>query len=274
MRPLPQQQQILIIREIKTPPERNPYPITAMEVQDIPVTKTDQHLEVDRVPEDSVFMYDDQFTEIKITEHGSPNWIDESVHASLHHGDKPRKPRPVSVFCKTILPSVGLLRITFYPRLTENTHANAPDPSLRLPLSHQYRYTLSYSSPVRFVECHANSQYKILPGSHRTLLYTVPWDDITESPPVIAFFRYHDDELFVDQPEDLNDENLMATEGNTMRRPIRRMPFNFEGERFRCLAWDETVGRVCFVREGDTRVMVMDFSRRPKEGGLVSYVLA
>ncbi|KAI0086203.1 hypothetical protein BDY19DRAFT_961855 [Irpex rosettiformis] len=262
VRPLPQQQQILIVREITVPPGRNPFPITAIELQDIPVNKTDDDMVFERSTDDSVFLYDDQFTDIYISEHRTPNWVDESVNASLQPSSQAYRPLPVSVFCKTVLPSIGLLRITFYPQRWDSAYFTMPDPALQLPLTHQYRYTLMYCSPVRFVECHANCQYRILPGSQRTLLYTVPWDDITDTPPVLGFFRYHDKELFADQPEDLEEANL---ETDTMRRPIWKLPFNYEKTRFSCLAWDETVGRICFARPDSTELWVMDFSKRPKE---------
>ena len=265
IRPLPQQQQILIVREVTVPYERNPYPITAMELQDIPVNKTGEELVIERTTDDSVFLYDDHFTDIYISEHGTPNWFDESVNASLQREDDAFKPSPVSVFCKTVLPSAGLLRITFYPQRSESTVFTLPNPDLQFPLAHQYRYSLMYCSPVRFVECHAKCQYRILPGSRRTLLYTVPWEDITTTPPVLGFFRYHDKELFSDEPEDLQEANI---ETDVMRRPIRKLPFNYEGERFSCIAWDETVGRICFARPDSTELCVMDFSKRPKEGEL------
>lgn len=248
--------------------ERNPYPVTALELQDIPVNKTGIDIIYDRETGDSVFLYDDQFNEIYVSEHGTPNWIDESVNASLRDDSTGEnhdafKPRPVSVFCKTIMPSIGLLRITFYPQRWTSQAFPTPNPELKLPVAHQWRYTLMYCSPVRFVECHANCQYRILPGSYRTLLYTVPLDDITDTPPVFGFFRYHDRELFSDQPEDLEEENI---ETDTMRRPIRRLPFNYEGTRFSCVAWDETTGRICLARPESTELWVMDFSKRPKEG--------
>jgi hypothetical protein len=263
MRPLPQQQQILIVREVNAPHNRNQYPITAIELQDIPVNTTGHHLEIERASEDTVFMYDDRFSDIYISEHGSPNWVDESVHATLQRGDSAYKPRPISIFCKTILPLIGLLRITFYPQRRDSSLEPTVDPNLRLPIAHQYRYSLTYCSPVRFVQCHADSQYRVLPGSYRTLLYTVPWDDRTDTPSVLGFFRYHDEELFADEPEDLHDENM---EVNVMRRPVRRLPFNYQGTKFSCLAWDETVGRICFAKPDSTQLLVLDFAKRPKEG--------
>lgn len=34
----------------------------------------------------------------------------------------------------------------------------------------------------------------------------------------------------------------------------------------RCIAWDECIGRMCVVRENDSRIFVVDFSQAPKEG--------
>lgn len=109
------------------------------------------------------------------------------------------------------------------------------------------------------------AQYKILPGSYRTLLYTIPYDDFSLTPPIIGFFRYHDRELFSDVPEELEGEGGMLEE-EVMRKPVRRMAFNFSGERFAWIAWDETVGRICFAKPEDKVIKVLDCSRRPKEG--------
>lgn len=95
------------------------------------------------------------------------------------------------------------------------------------------------------------------------MLYTVPWDDITATPCVLGFFRYHDDELFAEVPEELVEEEMGP---EPMRRPVRRLPFNFEGDRFSSIAWDETIGRICLAIPHSTEILVMDFSKRPTEG--------
>lgn len=59
-----------------------------MELQDIPVNKTGEDLVIERTTDDSVFLYDDHFTDIYISEHGTPNWIDESVNASLQRSTR------------------------------------------------------------------------------------------------------------------------------------------------------------------------------------------
>lgn len=267
MRALPQQQQILVVREVQVTPDRNAFPITGLELQNVPINNTEEHLEVEQDASDVVFMYDDQFSDVYISEHGSPNWMDDSLQPTLPRVDSLYKPRPISIFCKTISPSAGLLRLTLYSQKTDNSLVESSNPALRLPLRYHYRYTLQYTSPVRFVECHLNAQYRILPGCHRTLLYTVPREDITDCPSVLGFFRYHDDELFSDEPEELADEDA----GNIpLRRPVRRLPFNYENEKFSCITWDETVGRIIFAKPSSTNVMVMDFAKRPKEGAQYS----
>ena len=186
-----------------------------MELVNIPDNTTGCHVAYNMPPSDWLFLHDDQFADIQITDHGTPNWFDDSIASDVRSNwqEDEWKPKTISVFCRTLAPDDGLLRITFYPRRFEYIAplppavSDAADPptvsdEVKMPPTYHWGYDLAYSSPVRFIEAHQNAQYRILPGSHRTLLYTVPWDDITSAPQAIGFFRYHDRELMADEPED------------------------------------------------------------------------
>lgn len=247
-----------------------------MELVNIPDNTTGHPAEYEVQPTDWLFMHDDKFADIQITDHGTPNWFDDSVTSDVRNNwqEDEWKPRTISAFCRTLAPDDGLLRITFYPRRFQSfappspagspsvTNASLDGTKVKKPPKHYWKYDLAYSSPVRFIEAHLNAQYRILPGSHRTLLYTIPWDDITSTPQVLGFFRYHDRELMAEEPEDHDMDVNQAP-----RLPVQKLPFEFDNaQRFQAIAWDETVGRVCFASADDTRLVVLDFAKRPKEG--------
>ena len=249
------------------PVERNKWPVITMELVNIPDNTTGHNQQHNVNPADWLFMTDDRFADVHITDHGTPNWFDDSIAGDVRATGEAEawQPRTISAFCRTTAPNDGLLRITFYPRRAEHV---GPPPSLpagggaRHAPTHYWRYDLEYCSPVRFIEAHLNAQYRILPGSHRTALYTVPWDDITATPRILGFYRYHDRELLATEPEDHDMELNQAP-----RFPVQKLPFEFDcAMRFQAIAWDESIGRACFARTHDTRVVVLDFAKRPKEG--------
>ncbi|PSR74463.1 hypothetical protein PHLCEN_2v9810 [Hermanssonia centrifuga] len=270
IRPLPQQRQILVVREIDVPQTRNRYPVFSLEFHPIPNNATSDAVEITRPPDDFSFLYEDQYASVHITDHGLPNRFDDSIPAAdLGEDDIAFKPRPINVFLRTVKPDDGLVRFTFYPQRVDHWTPPSPassvssSPGRRTPKrsrpKHYYRYGFTHMSPVRFVESYLNTQYRILPGSYRTLLYTVPWDTITEEPNVIGFYRYHDEELFADEPEIFNPDA-------PPRRPVRKLPFDVNSQqKFGAFAWDETIGRMCFGLEDSTKILVFDFARRPRE---------
>jgi hypothetical protein len=225
---------------------------------------------------DNLRLDTEQFAEIHITDHATPNWFDASVGRISRHNWKTDewKPKPITAFLRTTLPSNGLMRLTFFPRKIEHVPpelpaaaANAPfqtDPAAApgvLP-TYTWRYYLPEPEfrPPRWIPSYAEEQYRVLPGTIRTLLLNIPYDDITATPAVIAFSRYEDPDLLVDDPPQVNPDQP--------RYPVHTLPINLPAEhrRFDAVAWDETVGRLCLSHLGKSRVEVFDFSRRPKEG--------
>ncbi|EKM54503.1 uncharacterized protein PHACADRAFT_175013 [Phanerochaete carnosa HHB-10118-sp] len=269
VRALPLQRQWLVFHESRLPQNLSRHPVTCFELISIPDNKTGERLEYIHSSQLDYYLADDTFAEVYITEHSTPNWFDDSIVPSIRTRwqDDGWRPGTVSAFLRTTSPEDGLLRMTFYPRKVEQQSGHAAAPvfagrSHEKP-KHVWRYDLEWCSPVRFITAHTNCKYRILAGSRRTLLYTVPWDAISNSPEIHAFHRYYDSELEAEHPEMVNGE-LVVNEAP--RYPIHRMPFQFPpGQRFETICWDETIGRVCFVAPEDTRVLVLDFSKRPKE---------
>ncbi|GJE92198.1 F-box protein [Phanerochaete sordida] len=271
VRPLPLQRQWLVFHESRVPQVLSRHPIMSFQMINMPDNKTGNKLEYVQPTQLEYYLSDDTFAEVYITEHSTPNWFDDSIAPSIRanrQGDAWR-PGTVSAFLRTTSPDDGLLRMTFYPR---QAPAEAPPRGAATPLcdgrplaapARVWKYDLEWCSPVRFITAHQNCKYRILAGARRTLLYTVAWDAISATPEIDALHRYYDSELEADAPE-LRDGELFVDE--TPRYPVRRLPFQFPGgQRMEAVCWDDTIGRVCFVAPEDSRVLVLDFAKRPKE---------
>jgi len=66
----------------------------------------------------------------------------------------------------------------------------------------------------------------------------------------------------------------VTVEGRTMKKKNQRIKFPFmwadlweelRQKPMRCMAWDESIGRMCVVHEDDSRIHIVDFSKSPKE---------
>lgn len=237
----------------------------------IPKNNGAHPIEKECIPQDFMFFFEDEFSDIYINDHDTPNWLDDSIIPSLRPNwqEEEWKPRPISLYLRTITPDDGMMRLTFYPRMFEGPVecpiALRPGEPIEDDPDYHWRYSLDYCSPARWVECHLNCTYRILPGAHRTLLYTTSWDEITSSPKVVGVYRYHDRDCFIDVPEPLE-----PGVEPPLRYPVKKLPFTDVGERFEAVAWDENIGRLCYVTPGSTKVGVMDLAKRPKQGALLS----
>lgn len=263
---MPNQNQVLIVREVIVPRSENKRPVTSIEFCPIPKNITDKTLEVNFQVTDYNLLYHDRAQHVWITDVGTRNWFEDELDSELKMEPTPYRPRPINVIFKVVAPDEGLLRITLYPRIIPPPEGSAPvasssnTPLQRIPpVEHHYKYDFDFVSPVRFVEAPQNTQYRILTGVHRILTYTVPWDDITESPPIINWYRYVDRELFADVPEP-----YVPTD---RRRPLHMFDIKRQFPKgCTTFSWDEMIGRVVYTVEGTSEVHVLEFSKRPKEG--------
>lgn len=234
--------------------------------------------------EDFNFLYEDQYTDVTITEQSLPNWFGDNddtqpPSAKYAPGTAPFKPKPLNVFLRTLKPDEGLVRFTFYPRFDDGwvppSPPDSPVPSYassqrrmpRPPPTQRFRYGFDGgTSPIRFVSAPLETQYRVLAGTYRVLLYTVPWRAISDAPEVLHFYRYYDAELLVDTPE--------VFEPESERKPIHHLSMNHHFPKgATAFTWDETMGRVMYTVEGTEIVHVLDFCRMPKEGECFIIVL-
>lgn len=117
-----------------------------------------------------------------------------------------------------------------------------------------------------------------LPGSNHSLVY---WnaDSIRECSPLQGFAIYSAPPPSTtedgDGPE--NEEVEAIVNGIPMRRKKLRIKLVHMWENLsstiasapaRCVAWDESIGRMCVALENDSRIFVVDFAQSPKEGML------
>ncbi|KAJ3559401.1 hypothetical protein NM688_g373 [Phlebia brevispora] len=272
-RHLPPQNQTLIVRAIDAPPSRSHRAVMSLELCNIPNNLSKETMDVTSQSADWCFLYEDTAQHAFITEFVTSNWFEDELASEKGIPAKDKydptiKPPPIHIFFKVTAPDEGLLRVTFYPnKVTElalPTPAASPTSSRPKPKAPEerviYQYAFAHASPVRFVQAYEGTQYRIVPGTHHHLLYTVPRADRRDTPKVMEFYRYFDKELYADKPTPLVEGEL--------RRPMRSLDltrFQDFPEGCRAFYWDDTVGRLVYTVEGTTRIHVIDYARRPKE---------
>lgn len=118
---------------------------------------------------------------------------------------------------------------------------------------------------------------KVLPGSNYSLVY---WsaDTIKECNKLMNIGIYFTPPPLAgdegDEAETFEVEQILIG-GRMMSRKNLRIKFPYMWDELwadlknrpaRCLAWDESIGRMCVVHEGDSRISIIDFAQAPREG--------
>ncbi|THU89910.1 hypothetical protein K435DRAFT_676883 [Dendrothele bispora CBS 962.96] len=114
---------------------------------------------------------------------------------------------------------------------------------------------------------------RIIPGVHRALMYTVPGDDRTDEPHLLALRRYHNP-LFpgseyphtpygYPEPEDEVIEKRYKRPTNLFCNFKVDSPYldYIKEQGFTAIAWDESIGRVCIATPKDMHILVLDVGK-------------
>ncbi|KII93284.1 hypothetical protein PLICRDRAFT_385911 [Plicaturopsis crispa FD-325 SS-3] len=124
----------------------------------------------------------------------------------------------------------------------------------------------------------------VLPGTHRAVVYTLPRRlDAHDAPPISTIWCYNIPHRQVQVPLgpqeewDLSGDEEAGEPQIVMRnrkpsRPQRMVKTKIpsalrslrrQGRGVTAMAWDETIGRLCIAMEGDQRVWILDYSGSP-----------
>lgn len=158
---------------------------------------------------------------------------------------------PLSIIMSTSHPHHTVERLILSP---ERTDDSSPRASPSTP-SHPYSYRFSSASAIQSASAPANSCYRLLAGSLRSLVYTTPQDSISDLPSITGLYKYHDKYILDGGSADL------------ARMAVHEVPVDFhEDSRISAMAWDDTIGRAYFANEVQGCVKVVDFAHVPVQG--------
>ncbi|KAJ3480202.1 hypothetical protein NLI96_g8518 [Meripilus lineatus] len=282
MRLLPVQNQILVVRKIHdSSPGRvhSPKDVYTIEFFDVPLNLSGKPLDATPACVGRVLHTDEILHEVYITDHYIPASTDESLNKQVFGSDT-RPPRPISIIARGIdkYDTAGVLRFTIYPEkvetLSPSTSPTATSAASSLDSEFpwlfpykqetQYKYTFKSNNETRFILAPVDCVYHILPGSYRSIFYSISDDDHSDTPTMLTIAGYWDDEcLKPPSAEQLADGKWFDKSRHKLRK------FAFDGNKdvgVSVMAWDETIGRLCMMGAGSHIVYVLDFAKTPREG--------
>ncbi|KAI0077438.1 hypothetical protein K474DRAFT_1771767 [Panus rudis PR-1116 ss-1] len=268
------QRQIMVLRQItETVTEGGqPLHITTMELYNIPYSTTDERITEEAKAVDRAYITTAVPLNFwKITEQCTPEPKDDTVIGELNL--RSSAPLPITLFARMGVPPAGdgLFYLVMYPeQVPGNYYPTRWSPtrhrtwdSLPPPPEEKWLYDLQHASFLQQMKAPEGKRYHVLPGSRRTLLYTVDADDRTDDSVIDSIVRYHDvawdwEKLNTDQVE--------------WRRRVRWMDEvgveRATNQSVQSIVWDETIGRLLLNETDSSKILVYDFARTRKEDWL------
>ncbi|OBZ66031.1 hypothetical protein A0H81_14008 [Grifola frondosa] len=235
LRILPHQNQVMVVHQVDTIwVFESPRPFRYyLETYDVPQVRASapQNITVEPAAQAELSVDDmERWEDVWITDHGHP--------------------RPISIIAQTSKRE-GLLYSTLFPERVEDDSGSGSGVRYRYghPPEVEMKVGALYAPPEQKV------QYRVLPGSLRPLVCTIPANDRNDTVPILEISRLWDPALL--------------GQADPQGEGARSRPMEFgEGElgvRVWAAAWDETIGRLCIVREYSHRLLVYDFASAPAE---------
>ena len=138
--------------------------------------------------------------------------------------------------------------------------------SAKCPLFERSSFITRYSIGALHADKHYDApegmKYNILAGAYRSIVYTTAANDITSSPLVHDVLRYSDDAANPPPAE------MRHSQSPPKKRfaALRSLGASWNPYRVNSLAWDETIGRLCMIVDGEMHFHFMEFSMAPKAG--------
>ncbi|KAF5356544.1 hypothetical protein D9758_008215 [Tetrapyrgos nigripes] len=178
-------------------------------------------------------------------------------------------PPPISVYMRTLNPR-GVLHYNLYPS-KEITGVQINEEGVVEEIG-EWKYTTDWAVP-QSTHYSEPVDARIIPGVHRALIYTVPGDDRTDEPNLLALRRYYNP-LFPGsgyphppyghpEPEHEVIEKRYLRPTNLFCSFQINSPYleHIKEQGFTAIAWDESIGRVCIATPKDMHILVLDVGK-------------
>ncbi|KAJ4470818.1 hypothetical protein J3R30DRAFT_3710722 [Lentinula aciculospora] len=246
VRVLPRQNQVLVIRTLRLRKLDKHQDQHTVEFHTLPKAGM---LGVVSGADDHTMINNRNATSIHISDNYEP--LRGPDHPFLH--DPNARPPPLSIYvCGEKLE--GMEQINLYPVLSYERH---------------WLYNLEW--------CLAQSTVKdprfgvrVLPGVRHALVYTVPWDDLSDRPKIKSLGRYFNPQFQRDEyPHwEVIQEDLVVRQ--RYLRPVpEHAPFKLNSNAFQqitetgcsAITWDESTGRVCIAMQKSLKFLIMDVKK-------------
>ncbi|KAJ8075184.1 hypothetical protein PM082_019512 [Marasmius tenuissimus] len=264
LRVLPQQNRILVFRTIALVGQ------LPRETHDV------QSIEVFEIPEDDdeTYQLESNTYDYRIVQAVDRVYIENKNVSSVHISDYPTIPRsldlpqlyeghdnapltPISIYVRTSAP-LGIVHYEVFP--------------IRDPVTNEWDYVLDSVIP-QTVHISDPVETRIIPGTTRSLIYTVPPNDRTGHPKLLSLRRYFNPRYAPDdyKPFALKD-HLEVPVLDKERYPKPKLLYSsfdvcdptFHGvaeKGLSAITWDEGTGRVCVASQEDMKIVILDLGK-------------
>lgn len=209
----------------------------------------------ERLAQEEFRIDDKKVLDFHVSDHGIPT---KGPHHP-HFGPPSDPPPPISIFMRTEDP-IGVVHLAVWP-VPPNMPVDDDDKG-----PHNLKFIVRQS-------IHISSPWAthILPGTYRSLMYTVMPNDRADSPRLLRLRRYFNPNFRAEDypPEEEDTSELVLRKKRLLRpaKPYETIPLP-EGlfERLNAggitsIAWDEGIGRVCIAAGDELNVHVLDFGQ-------------
>ncbi|KAH9830521.1 uncharacterized protein C8Q71DRAFT_886450 [Rhodofomes roseus] len=213
------------------------------------------------------------YIDCSMSDHGIPTRIDDSVLPQLYSAIDSMIPHPITFFLRT-REQDSLHRWVMFPEKREQVLP--PSPAMR---SSEVSHLAKYGNwHYRFDHIHETIraagtvghlfEHRALPGSLRSIVYSVPRFDISDSPPISSMGRQycrHSQSLQAAQPlfEQQAEHGVEDSPNTFVWIPL---PPGINFGAVNSMLWDETIGRLFIASKGDEEVFVIDFAKTIRLG--------
>ncbi|KAF4573448.1 hypothetical protein EYR36_007963 [Pleurotus pulmonarius] len=251
---LPGQKDIFVIRTIVIP---NAPPLVLVQLFDMPIAGE----KFKNNPREEAAIDDKYLSDFVISDCNTPSLGPD--HPKLRPTSGP--PPPISVFARVADPN-GVMHFKMWPE-----HIQEP-PFAGRPARTTYRYAIRLFQN-QSLQLTGSNKAHVLPGTDRAIIYHVPEDDRSDTPPLVNLRKYIDPGYpHPDLPAPDPDEDVGVLRSTRRRVPHRvfstlKLPSIWSktlGKGLSAIAWDEGIGRVCITGDHDRLIRVLDFADAPQ----------